>query len=623
MPVLLTQLPSAFLALFVIGGLWGGAQVMLQGFSSKSQACKELDKLAWFYVLLFVMAACLATRAWFKTSLIEWSFLGLLLAGNLLSLKSISEALASFKWASSRPMKVIFGVVTLVLLVDFLYASLPLYRYDQWTYHLVIAKWISKMGSLSPPVTYDPIFFTGSYEFLGLLARAASSSDMFQQGFQNTLSWLLVLMPAVVIFLSQAEKSLSSLLAALSFSLFAIFGPLDHEAVINAKPDYVLMMIGLLLILSSQSSKLSLSPFLMGFLLVAGVSFKLTWIHFAFCGPVILWAAFGRDLKKKFLPIMAGGVAALICLLPWIFKNIEYFNNPFHPVQTSLFKSSIWSPELAAFWQAVTMKPESLAGFLTNMLFSLKSLLIDRWILGNLAVLLLASFLWLARRQRFFKENVAAQNKVMRPGFFLACFIVYLVTWGLFYGSGVYNRFVSPGFSFVLCLVILLSQILVRIPAFSLAAVLAPLLPLMGNGQLEVSSREIFKASHQTLDDMSRDASGPLSKVSDLMAIGEDRKVRYPNASYTEATLLSDFSYSYYAPSAFWPAAEPVIWWHLRQAGVDPVTGDGVQFLRAKNISYVWFVDSEKFKELPPAIKNVTDRLKPLPSKLGKLYLVE
>jgi hypothetical protein len=609
-------------ALLVVGGLWGAADFFHKSLRMSAPQKSPLEKIAWFYVLLFIMATSLATRAWIKSIFVEWTIILVILWFNFCSMKSTIQGLKDFRLFHQKPMTMLYAVIGTVLVVDFFYASLPLYRYDQWTYHLVIAKWISKMGSLTPPVTYDPIFFTGSYEFMGLLARAISGSDTFQQGFQNSLSWLLVVFPAVALFRTSQERSGPWLVGGLAFATFCIFGPVDHEAVINAKPDYVLMMIALVLMISAQGGRLALSPWLVGFLLVAGAGFKLTWIHFSLCTPVIIWGTFGRNLKNKIPAILGGSISALLCLGPWTLKNWLYFKNPFHPVQSRFFKSSIWGPQLSEYWHDIAKKPETVIDFMANMLQIIASLP-GRWMIAEIAIIFAAIVTWRSKTNQDLTENTDKQAPRPRWDIILGCFVSYLCTWGFFYGAGISSRFVSSAFSFVLVLVWLLIPRLMSQPRLTKISLMLMLLPALAYSQLEVSTWHLLEAARKTFNQISLDDPSPLGKVPDLLSISEHRQTNFPDASYTEATLLSDFGYNYYGPSAFWPAFEPIFWWHLDHAGFDSKNGDGLAFLRKLNIRYVWIVNSDHFKQLPPAITSVVEQLKPLPSRQGKLYLIE
>jgi hypothetical protein len=597
------------LAIFVVTGLWGGALAFNRALRPTDKPPGELDHVAWFYALLIIMTAVLATRSWLHAPALEWVLLSLLLGGNFYFCRRIFHRLKA--WPSIKSSSSwLAGFLMLALILDGLYASLPLYRYDQWTYHLVVAKWISQMGTLTPPITNDHIFFTGNYEFLGLLARSISSVDTFQQGFQNSLSWLLVVTPAAAAFYVGLEQKIWSLIASLGFALICLFGTGDHEALINAKPDYLLMMMALILLIFATGGPRKLSPWLAGFLLVGGLSFKITWLHFAACGPIIVLAALGKNWLRGGLQIISGGLAGTTCLLPWAFKNWHYFRNPLHPAQSPLFSSSIWSPMYETYWQSVSKKPIGIEAFLRN-LWDVFLGLPARWGVSGIVCLIFLFMLW---RHRQLPRSLDRGHLGI-----IGCLACYVGVWGVFYGAGIFNRFVAPAFAFPLIFIWLASRQML----FSWLSVLALLIPLATNGQLEVTLSRLAAASQKSWLEFSQSqGDGPLDKIPDLLAIADDRKLMFPDAPYTGSSLLSDFAFNYYAPSIFWIAEDPITWWQMTHAGIDPHMGDGMNFLRKMDIRYVWIVDENKFRQAPPAIQNVIPRLERLPSRLGKLYFV-
>jgi hypothetical protein len=592
-----------------MSGFYGLAR-MLEDKLAQENRPRTLDLVGYIYAAVFVMAAILATRTWVRSNIVEWSCLALLGVGIIKTLSDVRTALGFHGKGLVWGTRILIGILFLALGFDFLYASLPLYRYDQWTYHLVVAKWISKMGSLTPPVTYDHIFFTGSYEFLGLLPRAFSDSDTFQQGFQNALSWLLVVVPAVALYRLQKPKTAFVMMSALAFALLCVFGSGDHEALINAKPDYVLMMVALLLLIFATDSTL-LSPMLAAFLLVAGLSFKITWLHFAVCGPIIVWGALGKGLYKDWPKILLGGILAAPCLAPWAIKNWQFFKNPLHPAQSKLFSSTLWNPMLDQYWQEITLKPHGFKAFVQNF-FEATIGLPDRW--GWLC-LVLAGFIYLAWKSALIKPPVKRAHVA-----FLLCLFTYLGVWGFFYNAHIFNRFVAGAFAFPIAVIYLLSRDL----AASKVIPFLMVIPFVTYGQIEVTLMKLKQAASSSFEDLANGADkGPLQKVPDLLQIKADRLEKFPNAAFTQSTILSDFAFNYYGPSAFWVASDPVTWWHFENSGIDPMHGDGLEFLRKMDVRYVWVVDPEVFKKAPPALQNVIERLEPMPSRLGRLYFVK
>lgn len=561
------------------------------------------------YVTLMVVCAILALRTWFAAPWIEWLVLAALVPGVLTFARSLPRV-------NPRKWNWLVWAAVAVLVVDVLYAALPLYRYDQWTYHLLVAKWISHEGTLTPPVTYDHIFFTGNYEFLGLLARSLSSSDTFQQGFQNSLSLLLVTLPAMMMFFQRGKISPAIVIA---FALLVIFESGDHEALINSKPDYVLMMSSMLILAFAVGGSRMLNPALAGFLLVGGIGFKITWLHFAACAPVIMWRCSGKDRDTTLRQLgflLFGGAVALPCLLPWAIKNLQFFGNPLHPAQSPAWHSTMWDATFDSYWRNVARKPSTPGEFLANALQVVRKLP-ERW--GLAAVTLLLVTLVSVRSRAAMERE---EDRIRRRGWIAlgSCLAIYVAAWGVFYKAAIFNRFVAPTFAFPLLLTWwAVKQIPGRVQR---AVTLCLMIPVVANAQLEVSVPRIARSTIMTWLEYARTLRGPMEKVPDLLDLAADRATRFPGASFTKATLMSDFPFNYYGPSAFWITGDVVTAWQMRQAGVDPVTGDGMEFLRKMDIKYVWITEPGQMGQIPPAIRAVLPGLRRIPSRTGTLHVL-
>ena len=624
MPLIVSQILAALLAVAVTAGLCGhglsGSRLIAKWTGMRGQ----LDHIALTYVTLMVTCAFLALRTWFDAPWIEWA----VLAGLLTGIRSFKESLPRVNFTKWHWLA---WAAAGVMVVDILYAALPLYRYDQWTYHLLVAKWISLDGTLTPPVTYDHIFFTGNYEFLGLLARAVSSSDTFQQGFQNCLSLLLVAAPAMMMFLPAGNLSRETstrqghgLLGAVmtGYALLIIFNSGDHEALINSKPDYVLMMSSMTILAFALGGPRLVNPFLVGFLLTAGIGFKITWLHFAACAPVIAWRCLSHETgnvatrTRNVRMLVTGAVAAFPCMLPWAVKNWQFFGNPLHPAQSPIWKSSMWDESFESYWKTVAAKPSGLREFLTNGLDVIRRLP-ERW--GMIALTLLVILL-LTRKMTPGASGKPDHARIPRPGWLAlaACLAIYVSAWGIFYNASIFNRFVAPAFAFPL---VLTWWTIRSVPSRSYWTVAACLLiPVAANAQLEVSIPRIARSAFMSWRDYANGPKGPMEKVPDLLDIGKDRAERFPGSPFTRATLFSDYPFNYYGPSAFWIAADVVTAWQMRQAGVDPDTGDGMEFLRKMDIRYVWVVHPDKMDKFPAAIRDTLPRLRVMRSRIGTLY---
>lgn|GEM_PF-3324932 len=626
MPLMATQFMAALLAFAVTAGLSGYGVLGGRWIAKWTGSRGQLDHVALTYVTLMIMCALLALRTWFNAPWIEWTILAGLVPGMRTFLGYIPRARPGkwhwLAWAAAA-----------VMVVDILYAALPLYRYDQWTYHLLVAKWISLEGILTPPVTYDHIFFTGNYEFLGLLARAVSSSDTFQQGFQNSLGLLLVAVPSMMMFLpvepsarghSTPRRPDPIGAIVMGYALLIIFNSGDHEALINSKPDYVLMMASMMILGFALGGPRLVNPFLVGFLLTAGTGFKITWLHFAACAPVIVWRCLVHETgnaatrTRHVRLLFIGAVVAFPCVLPWALKNWQFFENPLHPAQSPLWKSSMWDESFDSYWRTVASKPSGLREFLVNGLDVIRRLP-QRW--GMIALTLLVILL-ITRQREPGNRGAADRERISRAGWiaFAACLAVYVTTWGVFYKASIFNRFVAPAFTFPL----LLTWWTIRSVPSRFHAIVAGclMIPVAANAQLEVTIPRIGRSLVMPWRDYATGPKGPMEKVPDLLEIAKDREKRYPGSPFTRATLFSDFPFNFYGPSAFWISGDVVTAWQMRQAGVDPDTGDGMEFLRKMDIRYVWIVrpDPDRIDKFPAAIRGTLSRLRVMPSHVGTLY---
>jgi hypothetical protein len=619
-PLVFPQILASLLALFVALSLCGYGLRVAALLHRAPGASGRLDSVAGTYAALMLLSAFLAIRSGLNAPWIERGLLVVLTPGFFSMIRWVRGLGADRVKFGPWVLLVMFGIG-----VEVLYAALPLYRFDQWTYHLVVAKWVALDGNLGLPVVNDSIFFTGNYEFLGLLARAVSSSDTFQQGFHNSLSLLLIVVPSMIFFLGfnplgKERFGLNIVVLAAAFALWVVFASGDHEALISSKPDYIIMMSALVCLAFVAFGSQMVSPLLVGFLLVGSLAYKITWLHFALCSPVIAISCYlewkkGHGGLTGLLWLVCGGALAVPVLLPWMIKNWYYFENPLHPAQTPFWQSSIWGPRFDEYWRGIASKPEGLKNFGLNFFGILKSLPGRWWLFLTGVILILMSRFWRSRNSQL-TDDVKGALSVSWWGL-LACFCVYLASWGLFYKAQIYNRFVSPFFSFS----ILLICWMVWTAASRRVAMVILLMPFFAESQLEVSLGKIWRATTHDWESFATSIDGPIEKVPQMLKLAEDRKVRFPGASYAEATILSDFVFGFYGPAAVWQAADRLTYWQLERVGVDPEDGDGLEFMRIMNIRYVWVVEPDRFMMAPPALQKVLPRLTRIPSDVGTLFV--
>lgn len=597
MSVVVVALLAFFASLIVWMGLWGPWFIVRSNRSI-------VEKIATGYIALLIVCAILSVRFWFALKIVVVLVTTTLVVSGIVStfflLPRLRQAIKEDFGHNPIPkyLKYVTGVALLYLFLDGLWAALPLYRYDQWTYHLVVSKWIDLLGYLKPPVTYDHIFFTGTFELLGLLPRFIWEDDAFQQGFQNSLSWCFVAIPAGLLAYHLLVKSEWRPLIALLFAGMLLFVTGDHEALVSAKPDYTLMMAASLVLLSLTTQKVDtkLSAFATGFLLVGMLAFKITWLHFAAAaGLFCLWQIW-RDEKQRGLAWFVCGVTlALFVVAPFIVKNWLVFHNPLHPAQSSLWHSVIWNDELTAYWQKVTEKPHSLKEFLDTFLRLVTSIPVRlNWLL--LVVIAYLGF------EKFGDERSDRSNNEVRYTLAAAILTLYALFWGAFYGPEIFNRFVSPLFAFAVVSVIWLLQ---RTSRYQVLAIIFAV-PVLLNGQIEVSAKRIIDALSRTLDEYHDFLhKTPTANNVVLRALTKHRSAHFPNAKYDQAILLSEYAFNFYGPSEFFIATDPVTLWHLTSRGIDPKGRCSARFLSDVDMRYVWVRDEKTLANWPEALKPV------------------
>ncbi len=587
-----------------------------------------LDGVAKFYLVIAILAALVSLNVWWPMLwLAGIIWLILVLGGLALVVKSRRTAPQFLKIysESGRPIRLLFFVLLIVLLTDALAAGLPVYRYDQWSYSLIVSKWVAQLGTLAPPVTDDHIFFTGVFEYLGLLARVLSGSDAFQQGFQNSLSFWLVALPAAVLSFESKNISLKHVTTALAFMAIVVFGTGDHQGLVNAKPDFVNMMIACCLMLSlfRRDSEQKIAPELIGALYVIGLAFKFTWVHFILASAPVIIGDLIVGSRRSNIPLPStlkdlarmcwGAALALPILSPVLIKNFLVFANPLHPAQTPLASSVIWNDRMAAYWKQVMDKPDSVSGFIENLLTTINLIPVRFQVTLPVIIVLSFAFLWQGR------STVQQRSGLVRGWALVLVLLLYVITWGFFYTGKTSDRFVSPLHGMMLAFILVIWS---RV-TFNALLISLTVTPALLVSQFEVSLYEIsLSFSRNTAEFHDAFKNSPAAGNKYLRAIASHRASNYPDARFNQSVLMSDFFYSYYGASQNYPANAAIAWWTLSSNGIDPDQGCAKDLFKKRDIRYVLAIVDPRLSSWPAAVSRMAESMTEIPIERGKLWYV-
>jgi hypothetical protein len=587
-----------------------------------------LDGVAKFYLVIAVIAALLSLNIWWPMLWLAGVIWLTLATGCLFLLarcRLVAPLFLKDYFESALTIRLLFFILLVVLLTDALAAGLPIYRYDQWSYSLIISKWIAYMGTLALPVTDDHIFFTGIYEYLGILARFLSMSDAFQQGFQNSLSFWLVALPAAALSFESKNRSLKQVTATAAFIAIAVFGTGDHQGLVNAKPDFVNMMIACCLMLSlfRRDSEQKIAPELIGALYVIGLAFKFTWVHFIVASAPVIIGDLIVSSRRSSRPLFStlkglagmcwGAMLALPILSPVLIKNFLVFANPFHPAQTPLGSSVIWNDRMANYWKQVMDKPDSVSGFIENFLTTINLIPARFQVTLPVIIVLSCAFLWQAR------STVQQRSGLLRVWALILVLLLYVITWGFFYTGKTSDRFVSPLHGMMLAFILVIWS---RV-TFSALLILLTVTPALLVSQFEVSLYEISMAfSRNTAEFHDAFKKSPSAGNKYLRAIASHRAAKYPDARFNQSVLMSDFFYSFYGSSQNYPANAAIAWWTLSTNGIDPDQGCAKDLFKKRDIRYVLAVVDPGLLSWPAAVSRMVGSMSEIPIDGGKLWYV-
>jgi hypothetical protein len=434
-----------------------------------------------------------------------------------------------------------------------------------------------------------------------------------------------VALPAAVLSFESKNISLKHVTAALAFMAIVVFGTGDHQGLVNAKPDFVNMMIACCLMLSflKHDSKQKISHEAVGALYIVGLALKFTWFHFILASaPVVigdLIVASRRSIRplsstlKGLASMCWGAVLALPILSPVFIKNFLVFENPFHPAQTPLASSVIWNDRMAAYWKYVMDKPDSVSSFIENLLTTINTIPVRLQITLPVLIVLFGALLWQTR-------SAVHQRVGFKRIWALICvLLLYIITWGFFYTGKISDRFVSPLHGIILALILVVWS---RVTLNSLL-ILLTVTPALLVSQFEVSMYEISLSFSRTTAEF-HDAfkESPSADNKYLRAITSHRAEYYAGARFNQSVLMSDFFYSFYGASQNYPANAAITWWTMSSNGIDPDQGCAKDLFKKRDIRYVLAIVDPGLSSWPGAVSRMVDSMTEIPIERGKLWYV-
>lgn len=590
---------------YQVAGLFGA--VLLQtGFCG---VALTLSRQRWPLALLamiLIVSSALSLQAFIEMKFAVVALTSLIVvAGNVLffrHVKSDKRALTPLSWFA----------LTLIALTA-AYAAFPDYRYDQWSYHLLVGKQIVRAGPFALPIIYDHIFFSGTYEYLTAIPRLFWDNDLFAHCFSNGFSFLIFVscLFGLVKLFSEAWEIDRRLILPLTAAI--LFSIPDSEVLVSSKPDpllicYALAVLYLMLCdhVPQRTRNVLLALFIAG-----PAAFKLTWVHFSVS---VSGAWLALAVVKKYpvsfatvRQLAVGGLVAFTLSLPFLLKNYQFFGNPVHPVQAAFFKSEFWTPGFAAYWLEVSGKALN-AGEYFAMLPRLPIAYgkVNAWLLALCLILLVASWRAVAAAWKSMSREVLIWSVT------LVCF---LLLWPLFYRNDIYPRFVYP------VLAVAISALLLFCGRFSVSKRLALvfLLPLLFNASMEVKLYRIARA-YAAPDEFFDNGRLPYRHWTVARLLNEHRARTFPGAGYREHRVLSDSHIGYFLDTERLDITSPDFTWF--RVEVTKATGDDCIWHLAKlyDVNYIQSVFNP-FNEWPAEFRELIDAAIPVGEGDHVLYL--
>ncbi len=323
------------------------------------------------------------------------------------------------------------GALALFFLgLQLFFAAHPERLYDQLNYHLVVSKRLFDLGQLMPP-TFDPhLLIAGPVEYAMIWPRVLIDSDFLMVAIGQVWVFLATVIPMLGLFYMLAKQRPGGSLALAAF-VFAVpsFIP-QNELVGMLKPGAFLLTGTYLAVLSPLTSRRILATLTIPFILLFSAC-NPTYIHASialfFASLIAERCSFKRLLEPT--PLLAFGLAAFALEITKSYRMTKTF---FYPSDAAYLPTPASDAETLAYWHHI--------GFPRDEHF------FQRWYGAidvpsrNTGLLLWLGLILAIGVQRFWQRPDWSWKGPRLPLVFAALFVL---TWPVFYDSGVSSRFVA------------------------------------------------------------------------------------------------------------------------------------------------------------------------------------
>ena len=472
-----------------------------------------------------------------------------------------------------------------LFLIEMLFAAFPGYRYDQWNYHLTIPKMIDRYTVLPPLFGSDHTHFSGSWEYFFSWMRVVLTNDWLVQTTTTTISFLSYVLPSaglLSLLANSAPAPKRELKLLLIFGMLCVYAHSEHEPIVSAKPDFVLLSCALAIV-AAQTLGIRARLFVSAFFAIASASFKLTWLHSAAAlgvGVAVVNLICKREellsclrTRKVFvrnlaMPALTGLFLGALCFFPYLYKNYIVFENPLHPTQAFGFVSNTSTPEFLRYWKDIAGRPSSFAQSLQNVLDSFAR-----------AATLFAPLFFPVALIFWLRPRAQKQRTVWWP--WGLAWLFYVLLWAFLLQANTFSRFVATLAVFPLTFIAMHFRNL-KNSGFEVLVVLVPCLIV---GGIEVKLKKMARALTQNTFEFTKTAFGPeLQDFRESKLIDDDSAARGASANCT--ILATKFGTYAFNRRLMWQS-DHAAHFFMRSFGLDKLKACPFAFLVSLNPCYI------------------------------------